>query len=164
MEKILVAKIVKPQGIKGEVKCQVFTDVLSVFEKDIPSLQIGKRNLKIKKMIYRVGFLFVKFEGVDTRDDAEGLRNEEIYLDKSFLQECIDDEILIDDLIGVMLFDENQNQIGQIVDVENYGASDIITILEDNHEFQVPFTNAIFKTDEQNRLYVLKEEYDNSKI
>ncbi len=163
MEKILVAKISKPQGIKGEVKCQIFTDVLAVFN-DITIFEIDGIKREIEKLCVRMGSLYIKFKDVNSRNEAENLRNKELFVEKSVLQENMQDEFLIDDLIGMVILDENNEQVGQIVDVENYGASDILTVLEDNHEFQIPFTQAVFKTDENNRLYVLRKEYNNNKI
>ena len=128
MEKICIAKILKPQGIKGEVKAQPLTNVLAVF-KSIENVIISEKEYKIQKISLRKGFLYIKFQGIDTRNDAENLRNQFIKVDKSKLEDAKqEDEFFIDDLIGMVLNDKEGNFVGQIVDVENYGAGDIFII------------------------------------
>ena len=144
---IEIAKIVKPQGIKGEVKAQPLTNVLAVF-KSIENVIISEKEYKIQKISLRKGFLYIKFQGIDTRNDAENLRNQFIKVDKSKLEDAKqEDEFFIDDLIGMVLNDKEGNFVGQIVDVENYGAGDIFIIEKDGRSFQAPYISKVFIKD-----------------
>ena len=42
MENLLIAKVSKPQGIKGELKCQLFTDVLVAVTKAKKVIRVSK--------------------------------------------------------------------------------------------------------------------------
>lgn len=163
MDKIIVAKISKPQGIKGELKCQVLTDVLAVFNGEIKDFFVSGKIMHAQSVKVRQGALYIKFEGVDSRNDAELYRNKEISLDKDKIKQYLNDEILVDDLIGMVLYDEEGELVGQIVDYENYGASDILTILEKGHEYQVPFISVVFKIDDGN-VKVDRKAYNENKI
>ena len=78
MDRILVAKISKPQGIKGELKCQVFTDVLAVFNGEIRDFYVSGKPMRAESVKVRQGALYIKFEGINSRNDAENFRNKEI--------------------------------------------------------------------------------------
>ena len=163
MSRLLVAKISKPQGIRGEVKCQVLTDVLAVFSGEIKDFYVSGKLMQAEKVSFRQGSAYIKFLGVDTRNDAESLRNKEISLDKETIENFMHDEILVDDLIGLNICDENGFPVGQIVDFENYGAADILTILENGHEYQVPFVEAVFVQNGK-KIHLLRKAYDENKI
>lgn len=141
---IEIAKILKPQGIKGEVKALPLTNVLAVFD-NIEICRVGNREMKIEHISLRQGFLYIKFEGVNTRNDAELYRNQDILVEKSFVEDLKDeDEFLIDDLIGMVIYDDHGDMVGQIVDIENYGACDIFVLEKEGREFEVPFVEDVF--------------------
>lgn len=163
MSRLIVAKISKPQGIHGEVKCQVLTDVLAVFCGQVKDFYVDGKQISAEKVSFRQGSAYIKFEGVDTRNDAEKLRNKEITLDKEIIENFMEDEVLVDDLIGLNICDEEGFPVGQIVDYENYGATDILTILENGHEYEVPFIKEIFKQ-EGKKVYIIRKTYNENKI
>ena len=140
---IEIAKIVKPQGIKGEVKALALTNVLAVFDL-VKNCVIGNETMQIEKLSIRQGFLYIKFKGINTRNDAELLRNKVIKIDKELLEKAKGDELLVDDLIGMALYDDQNNFVGQIMAVENYGATDILVLEKEGRTVDVPFLNEVF--------------------
>ena len=139
-----IAKILKPQGIKGEVKALPLTNVLAVF-KSLKNVFVQSKEMTIEKISLRQGFLYIKFSEINSRNDAELLRNLKLYVSKDYLQNFKqDDEFFIDDLIGMVIYDENNILVGQIVDVINYGSCDIFLIDKEGRQFQVPFVDGVF--------------------
>lgn len=158
-----IAKIVKPQGIKGEVKAMPLTNVLAVFD-NLKSVSIEGKDYEIMRISFRQGFLYITFNGVNTRNDAETLRNKQLKVDKSLLEDKKDDyEFLIDDLIGMVLYDTDGNLVGQIVDVENYGATDNFIIEYDGRTYQAPFLKNVFLK-QGDTLVVDRSKYEEVKI
>ena len=144
---IEIAKIVKPQGIKGELKAMPSTNVVEVFDK-IKECLVGKEVMHINHLSFRQGFLYIKFEEIKTRNDAENYRNLSIKIDKRLLEEAKnEDEFLIDDLIGLVLYDDKGEMVGQIVSVLNYGASDIFILEKEGREYEVPYVEEVFKVE-----------------
>ncbi len=144
---IEIARIVKPQGIKGEVKALPLTNVLAVF-KSLKNAFIGEKEMEIEKISLRQGFLYIKFKNINTRNDAELLRNSMIKIDKNLLEESKgEDEFLIDDLIGMVLYDQQGNLVGQIIDTENYGFCDIFIIEKEGRRYQAPYVDDVFIKD-----------------
>ena len=138
-----VAKILKPQGIKGEVKAQPLTNVLAVFE-NLRKINVEGSEYKIERISLRQGFLYVKFAGINDRNMAETLRGKKLFIEKEKLEDNLqEDEILVDDLIGLVLYDTEGDKIGQIVDVENYGATYNFIIEKDGRTVQTPFVDGL---------------------
>ena len=159
MSLIEVAKIVKPQGIRGEVKAQISTNVNAVFN-GLEEAYVEGKKFEISSISLRQGFLYVKFEGIDDRNMAETLRGKRIMLDKDLIKNALEeDELLVDDLIGMVLYDKEGNLVGQIVDVENYGATFNFIIDCNGRTVQTPFVDGVFERD-GDTLVVNKAKFD----
>lgn len=144
---IEIAKILKPQGIKGELKALPLTNVLAVFD-NMESCRVGRKNMKVQHISLRQGFLYVKFEGIDSRNDAELYRNQDILIEKSIIEDLKEeDEFLVDDLIGMVICDDQGEMVGQVIDIENYGACDIFVLEKDGRKFEVPYVEDVFYRD-----------------
>lgn len=142
-----VAIILKPQGIKGEVKAQPLTNVLAVFE-NLRKINVEDKEVKIEKIALRQGFLYIKFAGVNDRNMAETLRGKKLFVEKTLLEEKLDeDEILADDLIGMVLYDTDGRLVGQIVDIEEYGATYNFIISCNGRTVQTPFVEGLLIKD-----------------
>lgn len=142
---IEIAKILKPQGIKGEVKAMPLTNVLAVFNL-LKSCVVGQKTMNVEHISVRQGYVYIKFDEIKTRNGAENYRNQTIKVEKELLESTKDSEdFLIDDLIGMVLHDEKGEIVGQIIDVINYGSSDIFIIEKDGRSYQVPYVEDVFK-------------------
>lgn len=162
MSFVCVGKIVKPQGIKGEVKIQPLFEIPAIFNGK-HQLFIEKQPASFKSCTYRLGFGYVFFDEIDSRTTAEKYRGKFVYITVDEFDKIRGDFILVDDLVGQTLVDENGGFVGQIVGVENYGFDDIILVNENNHIYEVPFKKAIF--DQKGKSVSVKRiEYDGAKV
>ena len=126
---VLLATIGAPQGVKGEVRVKSFTadplalgDYGSLYDSD-------GHKFKVKRLRPAKAMLVVKFEGVNSRDEAAALRNRELFIDRSALPDNTeDDEFYVTDLIGLEARDESGNLVGNINDVPDFGAGSLLEI------------------------------------
>lgn len=162
MEFVRVGKIIKPQGIKGEVKILPCIDIPAIFNGK-HELFVEKNFMKIKTATYRLGYGYVLFEEVLDRNVAEKLRNKNVYITKEEFEKLAVDDFLIDDLVGTILYDEQGVLVGQIMGVTDYGFDDILIIKENGIVYEVPFRKAIFKN-ENGKLSVVRTEYEGAKV
>jgi len=143
--KILLAQIGKAQGIKGEVRVKPFGE---------PEMlnQYGRLEAKdgtlyrIKRMRAQKNMLVVKFEGVNTREEAEALNGMELFIDRAKLPETDEeDEFYISDLIGMAVHNEMGELLGKVQDVPNFGAGDMIEInpTGSSNTYYLPFTQDV---------------------
>ena len=81
MELLCVGKIVKPQGIKGEVKIYPLVNIPAIFNGKYEFF-INKKPVKTKNCTYRLGFAYATFDIIPDRNTAEKFRNSLVYINK----------------------------------------------------------------------------------
>ena len=124
MESILIGKIVNTHGIKGEVKVYPYTDDIDNLSKVKEVFFDEKLNNKhkVKSCKIQKNMLIMKFEDINIVEDAEMLRDTNIYIVKEDISD-IEDTYYIEDLIGMDVIDEKESRIGTISYVFNTGAN-----------------------------------------
>jgi 16S rRNA processing protein RimM len=137
-----VGKIVKPQGIKGEVKAEIITSFPDHF------LDLGELYIDIdsKLQAYPVEavrisgrFVYIKFSDIRTRNDADLLRNKELLIPDDELMPLDKDEFYIHSIVGMDVYSENGTHLGSISDVVQNVSGDIYVIKNpDDAEILVP--------------------------
>lgn len=136
-----IGTILKPQGIKGELKIQSVSPDPERFYRleKIYILKEEKQVLSIENVRIVQGFVFLKFAGIDSRNDAELLRGQELYITKEQLIDLDSGEYFIHDLVGCEVVAENGRMIGTIVDIMQESSSDIY-VVHDQHgrEYLIP--------------------------
>ena len=132
--KILIAKITAAHGIQGDVKMVVFTNEASeisnykCFDGDGKELQIKIRNNTQNKKSKNGDFIITaKISGVDNRDDAERLKNSEIFINRDDLEQLQDDEFYINDLISLNV-KFNDKIVGKVTNVYDFGGGVMLEI------------------------------------
>lgn len=125
---ILVGKIVAPQGIRGEVRVQTFTDTPVDFKKlKIKSVRFNDDDFKFVRTVPNSNVIIAKISGIDDRNAAETLRGTELFIERSALPDLKEDEFYQADLIGFDVV-RNGTKIGVVDCFQNYGAGDIIEL------------------------------------
>lgn len=166
MEKVLIAQILKPQGLNGEFKCKLYNDNASILKnvnevylegKDVPSRIVSKR--------FAGGFMYIKLGTINSREKADLLRGFGLYARRDLLT-VPEDEFVIDEIIGSKVVDEDNNTIGELVDVQNYGATDLFIINQYKREYMIPFVDDIVIKilPAEKRIVVNRKKYDEAKI
>ena len=97
---------------------------------------------------------------ISDRNEAEKLRDFELFINRSDLEDLKENEFYINDLIGMTIKAENEN--GLVKNLYNYGAGDVLEIEWENGKNEdIPFNdNYIKNVDLENKtIYVIKPEY-----
>lgn len=165
METISIAKVLKPQGIKGELKCQVLTEKVDIFS-TLKTIICENQTISVISSVYRLGYVYIMLEGVNSIEKADKFRNKTFYISKDEYGELAEDNYFIEDLVGVKLKSQDGEYIGEILDIENYGASDIAIVKEGVCSRSVPFIAKIFLSVDINQKIAIvnKEEYEEHKV
>ena len=143
---IEMGQIVAPHGIKGEVKITAFCKA-NVFASYAPFYDANGHALKVEVKHICKNQVIALVSDVHDRNTAETLRGTKIFVEHKALPKLNSNEYYVCDLIGLDVFEDNQ-KIGCVTDVLNYGASDILQIKCDDDELLLamsPFT--ILKVD-----------------
>lgn len=125
-----LGRILKPQGIKGEVKLDAFTDGLSRFL-DLEFVYFKKteyERVDIENARIDARYAYLKLRGIDTRDDAEKLRGTLLYIDRTHAAKLPEGAFYIQDLIGCTVKDDTGKALGILQDILQNGAADVYVV------------------------------------
>lgn len=132
MDDFLTAGIVTTaHGVHGEVKVFPTTDDVRRFKKCkelIVETKKERKTLKVLGVKFFKQFVILKFEGIDTMDDALLLKQANLLVTRANAVKCEEDEYFIADLYGLKVYDEEKNYIGEISEVYQTGANDVYEI------------------------------------
>lgn len=126
---VIIGKVVAPFGVRGEVKTAILTDFPERFDKGRTitlKLPDGKRQeVKIQSSRMQANGVTLKLSGVETRDDAELLRNAEVVIPESEVAELPEDSYYIHDIIGLRVVTDDGRELGEVTEVIEAGANDV---------------------------------------
>ncbi len=119
--RILLGRIGRAQGLKGEVRLTSFTgDPLAIADYGPLESEDGTRRFEIERISQRNDVVVAKLKGVDDRSAAEALTNEGLWIAREKLPAAEEeDEFLLADLIGCVAHAPDGRHIGEVVDVPN---------------------------------------------
>jgi 16S rRNA processing protein RimM len=125
---IVIGKIVAPIGVRGEVKVLVLTDFPERFDPG-KSVTVKSAGAKTQHRIVRArphkAGIVVKLERIDSRDEAEKLRDSEIVIGPDDLGELPEDRFYLFDLIGLKVITDDGREQGTVTEVLQGGANDV---------------------------------------
>lgn len=126
-----IGQIVNTYGIKGFLKVVPYTDDIKRFEK-LKSIYIQtKKSLEtviIEEVKYAKNLVLLKIKGIDNINDAEIYKNCYIKIDRSDAVELPEDSYFIIDLIGIKVYTDEGEALGDIIDVFPTGANDVYVV------------------------------------
>jgi 16S rRNA processing protein RimM len=141
---VLVAKIIKPHGIRGEVVLESWTDVEGRLENRAAFLLIDRgqvlREIEVESRRFIMGRPVFKFAGISDRTKAESLRNLELGIPEEELGELQPNQYFIFQLIGMNVLLKDGREAGKVQDVISTDGGDL---LELESGVLVPFIDEI---------------------
>lgn len=142
---LLLGRVTGAHGIKGEVKVTSFTEVPEDIGAYGPlSGEDGQIFVIESLRPLKGGAVAARFAGISDRTAAEALKGTELYVERAKLPEPDEDEWYHADLIGLTAVSIEDEIIGKVAALQNFGAGDLLEIEPPNRSqhFFVPFTKA----------------------
>ena len=158
-ERVCVGLIVKPLGIKGELLVKSFTDdpETLVHYKDL-ELDTGEA-IRFQPVGPHKDLWRVRISTVKDRTEAEHLAKRRLYLPRTCLPQLEEDSFYHIDLIGLKAHTLQDDYLGEVCAVHNFGANDILEIRPPSGPtFQIPFTKSYVPTVNLQKNILLVEE------
>jgi len=160
-----VGKILKPHGLRGELRVMFYDVSRLQFYAAREFFYIMKNNQKVKLVVEATrlhkNYLLIFFQGVDSIDVAEEMRGIDLFIERDELEDLSDGEYYYWDLVGVSVFNADGNCIGFVKEVYDSGASAILKIAPNGEgkELHIPFIDdAVTMVDaSNNRIEVVNE-------
>ncbi|MGB1268101.1 MAG: ribosome maturation factor RimM [Flavobacteriaceae bacterium] len=144
-----LGKIVKKYSFKGELLVKLDTDEPELF-KNLESVFISLRNNLIPFFIescklHKTQLLRIKFEEVDTEEDADALMKAELYLPLAILPKLEGNKFYYHEVIGFTMVDENFGEVGIIETVDATGAQELFVVDKNGTEILIPVNDEFIK-------------------
>jgi 16S rRNA processing protein RimM len=147
-EDIVIARIVKARGIRGEVSCVIQTDFPERFS-SLESVTVWLPNekrlkLKVEDAWFHNDRVILKFEGYDTMTAAQALTGGRLVIADKDLELLEDGHFFEHQVIGSDVVTSNGRSIGRVKSIMRTGGTDVLVLQTDEGvERMIPFADAI---------------------
>ena len=154
--KISLGKITKPIGLKGDVRIYSNSDFKSQrFKKGnklIVEFNHQQQDMIVQSSSISGLFVKVKFEQINSIEEAECYRNAEVFIDSKDIHELKHDEFYFFDLKGCQVIDKGQ-PLGHVVDVMEYPAHVLLVVNVSDKKVYIPFIKEfVISVDVENKV------------
>ena len=156
MKYIYIGKIVNTHGIKGELRLlSSFKYKVKVF---IPGFKIyiGPEKKEEEIVTYRVHkqFDMITLKGYNSINDVLKYKSLNVFVNREDLK-LSNNEYLNEELINFSVFCDNK-YIGKLHKIEKYPQHDILTIINDDKKYLVPYIDEfVKKIDIENKTIII---------
>ncbi len=141
---ITVGQILKPQGIRGEVKVKVYLDDAEDF-KGIKEVIIDGEEYAVLSARGKGEFAYISLRGVADRDAAELLRGKDLGAERELLPEPPEGRFYIADLTGCKVVSSSGEVIGTVSFVTP-AKCDIYTLTTAKGEVSFPAADGVIES------------------
>jgi len=140
---ILIGKVVKAHGLRGEIKIHSFSGQPAHFN-NYQRLVLVDTNgrltsaLEIIKCRVTGKTAIVQLDGIDDRNQAERICSMGVLIDKTDLPNLTNNEFYYHELIGLPVQTEDGKQLGKVDNIFSNGAQEIMEIKGEGEHYLIP--------------------------
>lgn len=139
-KRICVGVILKPVGIKGQVKIKPYTSSLETILK-FPKLFLENNEeiTLLSPKINEKAFIISLIQGYSDRNSAENLHSQKLYVNREDLKKLDYDEYYFEDLKELKVLNQNGSIIGKVIEAFDYGAGTFLELNINGKISTIPF-------------------------
>jgi 16S rRNA processing protein RimM len=145
-----LGRILKPQGIRGEVKIEAYTDDIGRFEY-LPHVFLKQNSemvrIELEEQRTDNAFAYLKLKGINDRNQAETLRGKYLYIDRENAAALPEGRHYIEDMIGLSVVDTEGNELGRLAEIIQTGAADVFRTVGKRNMMFPSIPGVVLKTD-----------------
>ena len=144
---VAIAKIVKPQGNRGEVAAEIWTDFPDRFRlvKDVllQRSQDPPQTFSLESFWFHKKRVILKFLGVNDRSMAEGLRECEVKIPESHRMPLSEGTYYQHELLDCVVKDVQGRPLGKISEIVGTAGHYLLRVSRDTGDFLIPFAQSV---------------------
>ena len=141
-QRFRIGEIANTHGIRGEVKVYPTTDDVARFKKlkkCILETKQGEMLLHVESCKFFKQFAILKFKEFNNINEVEQYKHCSLYVEREDAVKCEEDEYYIADLVGCTVYNEDDSELGDLIDVIQTGANDVYVVrMESGKELMIP--------------------------
>jgi 16S rRNA processing protein RimM len=126
---LVLGKLRKAHGVYGEITMEIYTEMLELLDPGRIVL-IGETHLAytILTTRWKQDLLLVKFKNIQDRTQVSKLTNQLVFVKSSDLPPLSDEEVYYHQLIGLQVYDVENQYLGILKEILQTGANDVYII------------------------------------
>jgi len=153
-----LGKIVKKYSFKGELLVKLDTDEPELYD-GLESVFVDLRNNLVpffieSSQLHKSELLRIKFEDVDTEQDADSLLKCDLYLPLEFLPKLEDGKFYFHEIIGFKVEDVNFGAVGIVKSINDSTSQPLFEIDRDGIEILIPMNDAFIKKVDKKKKFI----------
>lgn len=156
-----LGKVVSKFSFKGEVLIKLDTDEPETYlEMESVFVEYGKNLVPFfieRSSLHKSTLLRVKFEEVDSEEDADDLKNCDLYLPLDMLPDLDDDQFYFHEIIGYKVEDINYGPVGILTAVNDNTSQVLFEIDHDGKQVLIPMNDQFLdRVDKKTKVIYVK--------
>ena len=145
-DSIVVGKVRKPHGVRGEVVVEILSDVEGRFgpgaDVEIVQGSVPRRKARIAAARRTKGEAIIRFEGIENRDDASELRGALLEIARTEVPSAPEGSYYFFELVGCVCEDIREGELGTVERVLEDGGGLVLEINKGSETLLIPFVRA----------------------
>ena len=155
-ERVVIAEVLRPRGVRGEVLVRPQTDVpgrMEHLETAIARLTDGSDTpVKVNAAWRHKAIWVLKFVGVESIEAAERFRGADLWVPFADRGTLAEGDFFRSDLIGCEVFDRRTGQrLGPVAGWQQWGGPPLMEVTVQGREALIPFVGALCDVDLEER-------------
>ncbi len=144
---LVVARIVSPQGNRGEVKAEIVTDFPERFA-STPAVYLGPEHLRFEVEGYRFleDAVVLKLKGIDSIDQAERLRGKLVEVPEEEAVKLPEDHFFWHQILGLQVVTSQGETLGKVDEILETGSNDVYVVHGPRGEMLIPAIKQVVKS------------------
>lgn len=129
-ELLLIGQFTLPHGVRGQLKLHAITDQPQHLSR-VKTIFVGEHltAYRLQRAAeHKAATMIVTLVGVTTRDQAETLRGQEVYIRQSDAAPLAEGEYFLHDLPGLRIETVGGEQLGTVKEVIETGANEVLVV------------------------------------
>lgn len=143
-EMISIGKVIKTQGIKGDLKIFPYLDYPE-HVKELDFVFLNDQKFEVQKIRFQSRFVVMKLKGCDSIDSGKQFVGCLLEIPKNKLKKLSSDQFYWHDLIGLTVFDESGHEYGKVESIFPTGSNDVFLVKDKENERLLPAIKDVIK-------------------
>jgi 16S rRNA processing protein RimM len=149
VDRVTIARVLKPVGLRGELKAEPLSDVPGRFE-ELVSKPVFLSNedgdswsFTVDGVRARNGFVYLSFREITTLEEASRFIKAELQVDRSEVPVLPEGYYYHFDLIGLSVILEGKGRLGKLEEVFQTGSNDVFVVRDGELEYLIPAIRSV---------------------
>lgn len=145
LEYLVIGKITRPHGVRGEVRVLPQTDIPERFTW-LESVIVGSTDsepIAVEHARLHKEMVLLKLAGFDHRDQAETLRGQYLYVSEEDAIPLEEDEYFLFELEGLEVVTDDGRILGELAEIIETKANNVFVVRGDLGELLLPDTDEV---------------------